>query len=250
MFKHRTLSCVVHRTNRYYSSMFDKIPSSIQDLLNRQIVQALKQISSRPDGLPTEKQNKPQYNLVALHPQKKETIRTKKMRECTLYVKGFLNASSSSSAQILSSFIDKYKSKKNDRTKQEEVIPERPTLKTAEQEIKEEPTADDETFQWWKRSHDILVHKPTHQWAEPCYAWNWPSGRLPQQFHSKDPDSFLSFVPVPIATLALAAGRIIYSLIRYRTRNPLLILASPAFLATGLMQDVALSVAVCLVEHI
>ncbi len=226
MLKHATR--IAMRTFQHRRISFDKLPFGIQEQMSGYIKSAVDKIyTSKPEPPPLP-------DLVQLH-----TVGVKnatKKSECTLYVKGFLGARSSSSIEAIASLLNRVKTEQMAAT---------PTLKTPEEQLKDEPIPDAEAFALWKKSHDILVQKPSHNWAPECFAWNWPSGKLPQQFKTKDPDSFLAFMPIPIATMALAAGRIVYSLIRYKSKNPLLMLTSPAFLASGLLQDVALAVVVC-----
>ncbi|KAL0477307.1 hypothetical protein AKO1_005292 [Acrasis kona] len=224
---------VTKRFIKFKPPSWEQIPE-LQNLIGGYVKNAVDKIKE-VEFVP-EQENAPLHTLLKMHTQqKKDGIKSK---ECTIYVKGFLGAETSHAGKAMTSLLQKV------RSRPEPAAPE-PRLTTADEELFRSDKGS-EAFRHWKASHNILVEKPTHLWAEQCYAWTWPSGSLPQRFRTQDPENVLAFFPVPIATISFAVGNLLRSL--YKLKNPLRLL-SPQMFAAGIIQDAVLTVAMTYYEY-
>lgn len=188
------------------------------------------------------------FKLIPLH-DSHLISNTNNKSECTLYVKGFLSSHTNRSLTMAA-----YSKVKNSSD---------PTEKNEADSL----LSDRSHFQFWQQSHKILSHKPSHMWSENAYGWEWPNGRFPHQFNFSSPGQQqeheklkqegkigtydepkfnpLSYVPLPVTTLALAAFQILMLL--YRGRSVLKFL-NPTLFLTTILQDIAFTVVVGYLE--
>jgi hypothetical protein len=187
------------------------------------------------------------FKMIPLHDRNFNTKNKNDKSECTIYIKGFLSSHNNSSLSM-PTFTGRSKP-------------------VAEMKSYDNLELESTYFQYWKQSHQILTQKESHMWNNDAFGWDWPNGRFPHQFtysspaqrleHEKlkaegkiaasDGSEFnpLSYIPLPITTLALAATQLLTLLLRRRT---LLNIINPSMLLATVLHDIAFTIVVGYLE--
>lgn len=248
-FTHRMLyKRELSHPNRQYSLSIQSILSEYITKVWDQIVSKGPQQKGQNEKDNIESESCPHvFKMIPLHERNFNAKNKNNKSECTIYIKGFLSSHNNDSLSM----------------------PEFMRRNKLVVELKSDDNLELESthFQYWKQSHQILTQKESHMWNDDAYGWDWSNGRFPHQLtysfqvqkqeHEKlkaegkiaasDGYAFnpLSYIPLPVTTLALVATQLFTLL--FRGRLPWRII-NPSVLLATVLQDIAFTVVVGYLE--